>query len=424
MDEKRHDGCDGRDHDAPFTNKTHACFVSTCYITRIAGDPRMNVNVRVHDSYKMATVTTCARGALEFFVQIISSSIGTGARYRRSSIRKLFVTFPAFVTISLLTTGFIWRTSRLVDENWLVCSSSAALPDNGTLHIHTPKTGRTGNHIRFYRWALTEALSKSCHVVLPQRISTLEFQSSCNAFLNTRANVDADCGQRYTIDDYSGSRFKYLSSALSNHVYAALRQYTSSREITKKRRYAYGRPCPQRGYSMIQIRSGDTYRGTFSTGGDWQPARTYAQYAPFPTSYYVHAFTILLNSGRPVVVVCEDVLSLACSFFLKLEVVFPKQLQVRLSGSLMEDLWYFTCSAHVVASRGSFHESFNLHASQILHDFSDVQVHSCIGNKIMHFMVQNANLYAQNVTHVWKNNDLQRSLVDTAFKIDHIVCAM
>ena len=46
MDEKRHEGCDGRDHDAPFTNKTHACFVSTCYITRIAGDPRMNVNVR------------------------------------------------------------------------------------------------------------------------------------------------------------------------------------------------------------------------------------------------------------------------------------------------------------------------------------------------------------------------------------------
>ena len=35
MDEKRHEGCDGRDHDAPFTNKTHACFVSTCYITRI-----------------------------------------------------------------------------------------------------------------------------------------------------------------------------------------------------------------------------------------------------------------------------------------------------------------------------------------------------------------------------------------------------
>ena len=75
MDEKRHDGCDGRDHDAPFTNKTHACFVSTCYITRIAGDPRMNVNVRVHDSYKMATVTACARGALEYFVQIISSSL-------------------------------------------------------------------------------------------------------------------------------------------------------------------------------------------------------------------------------------------------------------------------------------------------------------------------------------------------------------
>ena len=67
MDEKRHDGCDGRDHDAPFTNKTHACFVYTCYITRIAGDKRTNVNVRVHDSYKMATVTTCARGALEFF---------------------------------------------------------------------------------------------------------------------------------------------------------------------------------------------------------------------------------------------------------------------------------------------------------------------------------------------------------------------
>ena len=77
MDEKRHEGCDGRDHDAPFTNKTHACFVSTCYITRIAGDPRMNVNVRVHDSYQMATVTTCARGALEFFVQIISSSLGS-----------------------------------------------------------------------------------------------------------------------------------------------------------------------------------------------------------------------------------------------------------------------------------------------------------------------------------------------------------
>ena len=77
MDEKRHEGCDGRDHDAPFTNKTHACFVSTCYITRIAGDPRMNVNVRVHDSYTMATVTTCARGALEFFVQIISSSLGS-----------------------------------------------------------------------------------------------------------------------------------------------------------------------------------------------------------------------------------------------------------------------------------------------------------------------------------------------------------
>ena len=77
MDEKRHDGCDGRDHDAPFTIKTHACFVYTCYITRIAGDPRMNVNVRVHDSYKMATVTTCARGALEFFVQIISSSLGS-----------------------------------------------------------------------------------------------------------------------------------------------------------------------------------------------------------------------------------------------------------------------------------------------------------------------------------------------------------
>ena len=77
MDEKRHDGCDGRDHDAPFTNKTHACFVYTCYITRIAGDPRMNVNVRVHDSYKMATVTTCARGALEFFVQVISSSLGS-----------------------------------------------------------------------------------------------------------------------------------------------------------------------------------------------------------------------------------------------------------------------------------------------------------------------------------------------------------
>ncbi len=77
MDEKRHDGCDGRDHDAPFTNKTHACFVSTCYITRIAGDPRMNINVRVHDSYQTATVTTCARGALEFFVQIISSSLGS-----------------------------------------------------------------------------------------------------------------------------------------------------------------------------------------------------------------------------------------------------------------------------------------------------------------------------------------------------------
>ena len=77
MDEKRHDGCDGRVHDAPFTNKAHACFVSTCYITRIAGDPRMNGNVRVHDSYKMATVTTCARGALEFFVQIISSSLGS-----------------------------------------------------------------------------------------------------------------------------------------------------------------------------------------------------------------------------------------------------------------------------------------------------------------------------------------------------------
>ena len=76
-DEKRHEGCDGRDHDAPFMNKTHACFVSTCYITRIAGDPRMNVNVRVHDSYQMATVTTCARGALEFFVQIISSSLGS-----------------------------------------------------------------------------------------------------------------------------------------------------------------------------------------------------------------------------------------------------------------------------------------------------------------------------------------------------------
>ena len=44
----------------------------------IAGDPRMNVNVlRVHDSYKMATVTTCARGALEFFVQVISSSLGS-----------------------------------------------------------------------------------------------------------------------------------------------------------------------------------------------------------------------------------------------------------------------------------------------------------------------------------------------------------
>ena len=77
MDEKRHEGCDGRDHGAPFTNKTHACFVSTCYITRIAGDPRMNVNVRVHDSYKMATVTACARGALEYFVQIISSSLGS-----------------------------------------------------------------------------------------------------------------------------------------------------------------------------------------------------------------------------------------------------------------------------------------------------------------------------------------------------------
>ena len=74
MDEKRHEGCDGRDHDAPFTNKTHACFVSTCYITRIAGDPRVDVNVRVHDSYKMATVTTCARGALELFVYVISSS--------------------------------------------------------------------------------------------------------------------------------------------------------------------------------------------------------------------------------------------------------------------------------------------------------------------------------------------------------------
>ena len=81
MDEKRHDGCDGRDHDAPFTNKTHACFVSTCYITRIAGDPRMNVNVRVHDSYKMATVTTCARGALEFFAQVISSSLGSIWKY-------------------------------------------------------------------------------------------------------------------------------------------------------------------------------------------------------------------------------------------------------------------------------------------------------------------------------------------------------
>lgn len=339
------------------------------------------------------------------------------------------VPFRALVTMSLLTfsVGFAARVRHhSVNENWLVCSSGGStLPESGTLRVSTPKTGRTGNHIRFYRWALTEALVKGCHVILPRTISTLTIQSDCNAFKNTRANVAADCGgDRDKIEDYSESAFKNLSHELYAHVYAAIQQYTSSREINRKRRNAYGKPCPRREYSMIQIRSGDTYRGTFSTTGDWQPAKTYSKYAPFPTSYYVHAFSILLSLGHRIVVVCEDDQSLACSFFQKLQVLFPSQLQVRLSGSLEDDLWQFTCSAHVVASRGSFHESFNLHSSQILHDFSDVQVRNCTGSKIKHFMLRNDTLYAQNVTNMWENNDFQRSLVDTVYQIDHTACSV
>jgi len=314
---------------------------------------------------------------------------------------------------------------RAKPHSWLICSDQAdhseAFKAN-TLRVSTPRSGRTGNHIRFYRWAITEALILGCHVILPKQISTLDVFSNCSALFNTRAKVSASCGERKLITDYDGlSEFRTAPAHVRSVVHDLLRSYTSS-TATKNVRYAYGKLCPNREYSMIHIRSGDTYKGKFSSAGNWEPAKTYSQYAPFPTSYYVVAFSVLLRLNQQIVVVCEDAQSLACSFFQTIQILYPDVLQVRLSDSLLFDLQDFTCASHVVASRGSFHECFNLHESQVLHDFVDHKAITCTGNKIYHYARDQNNSYAQNVTSKWMNTDLQRWLVNQPLDVQYVDC--
>jgi len=86
-------------------------------------------------------------------------------------------------------------------------------------------------------------------------------------------------------DYYDGlSEFRTAPAHVRSVVHDLLRSYTSS-TATENVRYAYGKLCPNREYLMIHIRSGDTYTGKFSSAGNWEPAKTYSQHAPFPTSY-------------------------------------------------------------------------------------------------------------------------------------------
>ena len=309
--------------------------------------------------------------------------------------------------------------SRQFMNSWLVCSGadhSDAFTSN-TVRVSTPRTVRTGNHIRFYRWAITEAVLQGCHIILPKQISTLDVLSNCSMLFNTRVKYSTNCGARRLISDYdTSSEFRTTPAHVRSTVRSSLRAYTSSME-TQRDRYAYGKLCPKRQYSMIHVRSGDTNKGKFSASGNWEPEKTHSQYAPFPISYYISAFFFLVRLNHQIVVVCEDAQSSVCSFFQHIKSLYSDVLQVRLSDSLLRDLQEFTCSAHVVASRGSFHESFNLHESQILHDFVDHKVSRCAGNKVYYFVRDQSSDYAQRVVNKWMNNDLQRWLVNQPVEV-------
>mmetsp|Transcript_1365 Transcript_1365/g.4183 ORF Transcript_1365/g.4183 Transcript_1365/m.4183 type:complete len:126 (+) Transcript_1365:2490-2867(+) len=73
LNEIRDDGCDGREHDAPFMKQTRARFVYTFCIARVMCAQRVDVHVRVHDGRKMATTTVTAPFLLRIFLRISSS---------------------------------------------------------------------------------------------------------------------------------------------------------------------------------------------------------------------------------------------------------------------------------------------------------------------------------------------------------------
>ena len=330
------------------------------------------------------------------------------------------------------------------------CSSAPHSSDtdfHDVLRVGTPSTGRLGNHIRFYRWAVYEAMLSGCHISLPIRISTLNLSSSCPFLRNSRAVVGTSykCRAVHEIADFDDHLSYKVRGSGSLHVMDALQKYTSSREFRRKR-FAYGIPCPAVQYAAIQIRSGDTFRGRFDASGAWRSWPTYRQYAPFPTSYYLSAFKSVLARVDKVQVICERPTNIACAYFQKLQVFFEDELQVRFDKDILNDVRAFTCSSEVVASRGSFHESFHLHSSQVLHDFVDdrqkpttsvgknqrlqyqtktnnysTSKWACVGNRVLHFQTDFDGAY-RSIVGEWNNTSVQHTIVDKMMAVSSVNC--
>ena len=339
-------------------------------------------------------------------------SCGNRLRGRVASLTIVYLVF------ALALTSF--RTDRDASSIF-ECSERApfgAELSQRTLKVQTPSTGRLGNHMRFYRWAIYEAIETGCHVALPVMISNLNLSSSCPFLRNTKADDSAySCRDVHEIADFDDhTNYKHPGDD-SSGVMDALRKYTSSHE-SRTRRSAYGVPCPRQKYAAIQLRSGDTFRGSFDPTGSWKSAKTYRVYTPFPTSYYIHAFKSAIARFSQVVVICERPANMACSFFQKLEILFEGTLHVRYDGRLLDDLHDLACSSEVVVSRGSFHESFNIHSSQIMHDFSDKTWEACSSNskRVLHFSDDPLGPY-RSIAGNWNNTSVQHNIVDKVMSL-------